>query len=645
MTEKARTSTASRLTMAMVVALLASTMSGLPGNAAEPEGGTLRWGETVAWSGGPFSAFSNLFTSAVGVMAGRCPQDQGVCDEFLLDVQLAPSPSPILTRFVDVEVEASEPGALTFSVIPPGGDPSRDFLLHTQGAARLTDPDPGVWRIWVGCFSAVSCEGVTYGARATTGAVRAPAAVAHRAGGELLGVRGDVRGHVDEVNAHAFEPTLGIADDGSIFYQGIVLNPVQWIPKVLRSTGDGGWEDVSPRAGPLPRHPNTNDPFLHLDPDTGRVFTVDYQGPTACHQLSFTDDDAEAWTTTAVCGETDFQKLFTGPPALSPTVGYPNVVYLCGHNGGVNFQAPLATSTTCSKSLDGGITFVPTGTPAFHDDPREEDGMGVHGHCSGVATPGVVGDDGTVYLPGAWCGHPYLAISHDEGATWERVQVSDMGTYRGGQIIAPPFFGGEAPLSIAASVGIDEAGTLYYAWVARDRLPYLAISRDGGQTWGEPMMIAPPGVRETIFVDVDAAGPGEVAFAYMGSETSPGPPFPDEGLECQLRVQNLCFGPSFAEDPDAAYADVTWNGYLTVSDDALADRPEFLSAPLNDPADPLVRGRCGPFRCLAAGDFFDVKIAEDGTPWAAFTDACFADRCTSANGQGKGIVGRLTARP
>ncbi|MBW3665688.1 MAG: glycoside hydrolase, partial [Actinobacteria bacterium] len=329
------------------------------------------------------------------------------------------------------------------------------------------------------------------------------------------GVVNGSRGALYRTGEIASEPTLGLTSGGTILYQ---LWDAEGLSVVGRST-DGGrtWSYASP--SPLTDATGgTFDPYLYVDPVTDRVFSVNLTPALECHEVSFSDDAGVTWTSSPLCGQLDHQTLFAGPPVtsdLDPDV-YPNVVYLCSAQvpPGANFSS----LTTCQRSLDGGRTFVPTGEPAYVGiDPEVDQGdFGIPGFCGGLSGHGVVGPDGTVYLPRTYCGRPFLAISRDEGATWERVQVSDIGTYRGGVIMVPPFFGGESPLPISTSVAIDEAGTLYFAWVARDRLPYVAISEDGGLTWGEPMMIAPPGVRETIFVDVAAAGPGEVAFAYMG---------------------------------------------------------------------------------------------------------------------------------
>lgn len=598
-------------------AVTGALLAAIPSQAAEPSEGTIRWGETVEWSGGPLTG-----TGRIGDIIGDtgfCVEEG--CDDFLLDVQVGPSPNPKRVRFVEVRVEDTdqEPIALgsgdvtDLVVFPPDADPSRDFTFHDADAARLLDPEPGVWRIQVRCVVNEPCVDITYTARATTGQVRVPRTVVHHADGvrttspRLRAISPDVR--FQRVGATAFEPTLGITEDGSVYYQALTTNQ---IPKVLRSDDDGAtWENVSPRLGPLYRHPTSNDPLIHVDEETGRVFTVDYQLHTAlCSELSFTDDGGKNWTTTQVCGHTDHQNLFTGPPVSSPTVGYPNVVYFCAINGGA--MTSFGALTTCAKSLDGGITFAYTGTPPYHDDPRQSDGhFGIPGKCGGETSHGVAGPDGTIYIPRGYCGQPYLAISRDEGLTWTRVQVADNGMprTRGDQ------------LEHESGVAVDDEGNLYYVWGAEDRLPYLAISRDGGETWSKPMMIGAPSVTEASFPAIDVGAPGRIAVMYMGTENSPGAPF------------------------DGEYTATNWNGYMMMTTTALARKPVFFTATVNDPADPLIVGPCGPLRCEDAGDFFDVVIAPDGTPWAAFVDACAGDRCSPFGVSEDGLVGHLVGGP
>lgn len=424
-----------------------------------------------------------------------------------------------------------------------------------------------------------------------------------------------VRGAISPPEARLFrtgydtwEPTMGVTDEGVFFnasldYGGVIVGSL-----------DGGksWDTV------FDGHKFTADPYMFVDEDTGRIFANDYAIP--CHLVSFSDDDGKTWTTGTPAGcydNADHQTLFAGPPpegGVEP-VGYENVVYLCA----IGFGASAASAGSwCSKSLDGGMTFVPTGAPAFTDDPRQSGDFGVPGLCNGANAHGFAGPDGTVYLPRGWCGQPWLAISKDEGATWERVQVSDLGM----PCCAPVEDGVEGELySHEAAVVADDDGNVYYAWVAADRLPYLVVSRDGGATWGKPLMIGRPGLKEALLPGMAIGPNGGVVVRYMGSENSPWN----------------------GEEATGSYDDERWNAYLTVVADPLARNPLLYTATVNDPEGPLWIGPCGPdpIRC-GWGDFQDVVVDERGRVWSVDVDLCAgADGC----GSSEAIIGSLVGGP
>lgn len=447
-------------------------------------------------------------------------------------------------------------------------------------------------------------------------------AIAHRRGRVLAGAQGLPTAAQYTTENDAAEPTLAVAEDGTIFFVGI-----KGAGSVLLRSTDGG-QSFQDAGLTIQGAPNalTLDPFIYLDKTTGRLFNVDFVPP--CSPVVHTDDRGETYASGTVCNHTDHQNLFTGPPRTSDTVGYPNVVYYCSIDGGLLFA--FGTFTACSKSLDGGTTFVRTGTPPYTDDPTRDGGsQGVKGHCGGAVGHGAVGPDGTVYLPRGWCGQPFMAISRDEGATWERVQVAG-----NGMAVGP----GQEEHEM--NVAVDADGNVYTTWIAQDRLPYLAISRDGGSTWSKPLMVAAPGVNEAFYAGVDVGAPGRVAINYYGTTNGPGGPF------CARTT-----GPGSCETADGgdpkppdAYENTTWNGYLTMSVNALDAQPTFMTGTVNDPADPLIRTTCGPNRCGQTHDFFDVVVAADGTPYASFVDACSADPEEPCR-LGIGIVGRLVGGP
>jgi hypothetical protein len=435
-------------------------------------------------------------------------------------------------------------------------------------------------------------------------------AVAHHAPGVLLpGAAGLPHPCLSETGAVSFEPTIGITKTGTVFTGISVPDFSTTTPtSVSRSTNQGkSWDEVQPNLMGKPTHPTTEDFYMYIDPVTSRLFVSDLTGIN-CSTFSWTDDEGATWTTSlAGCIQFDHQTIFAGPPVASTTVGYPDVVYYCSAN--LVALAGFSTTSSCEKSLDGGLTFAPTGEPAFTVDPPMPGYLGVPGDCTGLHGHGFVDFRGWVYLPKGHCGQPWLAISKDEGLTWTRVQVSDLGM---------PFDG--SIWDHEAGVAVDPAGNIYYGWVAGDRLPYLTVSRDNGTTWSKAVMVGAPGLKESSIGELIVGGVGKLAMAYMGSMNSPGTPWTGN------------------------YHNATWNGYLMMSADALDANATFYTASINDPGDPLVRGTCGVIRCQEVLDFLDVRIAPDGTPWASYVDACqkscVGDEAGTDDAQA-GIVGRL----
>jgi hypothetical protein len=378
----------------------------------------------------------------------------------------------------------------------------------------------------------------------------------------------------------AGEPTLGITKKGNVFITTAdscvtscpgseeMIGTVAPGGRAVWVTKDGGksWQDVTPTV----EHALSLDPYIYVDESTDRVFDVDLT--VACSELSYSDDEGELWVTNPVaCGEpvNDHQTVFSGPPVSSPTVGYPNIVYYC-------FNHPAFTK--CSKSLNGGISFMPTANIVPPD-------------CSGLNGHGITDREGTVYLPMANCG-PTLAISRDEGDTWEVMKVSSMGASPGGD----------------PSVAISN-GVLYYLFVGADGMPYLVTSSDGGRTWTEPMDVAPSPIVETNLATIDVGDAGKVAIAYYGTTGGD-----------------------------------SWNGYLAIGRGVLGKNPLFYTASINDPAEPFKVNGCGPGRCGRVLDFIDVEIGPNGQAWGAYVDACLKE-CEKTGTENihdnQGVVGTL----
>ena len=391
------------------------------------------------------------------------------------------------------------------------------------------------------------------------------------------------------IGRKAAEPTLGVDAKGDVYtvaaaFDALPGNPPKNEPRtfVMRST-DGArtfTEDSPQQAGVRSQNVST-DPYIYVEPTTGRVFDIDLQGVNGAH-LSYTDDGGKTWTESLLTttGVNDHQTLFAGPlpegggllPLSDPQ--FQKVLYYC--TNGIAYGS-------CARSYDGGRTFTQadqTGyefvNPGYLLDIDHNEGVcgSLHGH-------GVTDGSGRVFIPRGYCNIPMMAISEDAGTTFTDVKVADV-SISGQQ----------------ASVAVDKIGNLYYVFQdARHNQPYLTISRDHGRHWGTPLMIAPPGVNETDFPTIDVGDPGKIAITFPGTTS-------DLGHKDKTRP---------------------WNSYVVVSTDALSRNPLFLSNIANPKNDPVARGDCHG-RCGRMYDFLDIVSApgDQGRIFATAVDTCTA---------------------
>jgi hypothetical protein len=390
------------------------------------------------------------------------------------------------------------------------------------------------------------------------------------------------------VGRNAAEPTLGVDRKGTVFmvaaaFDALPAGSPKNEPKtlVMRST-DGGrsFQVDQPNVAGVNTQNVSTDPYMYVEPTTGRVFDLDLQGLNGAH-LSYSTDGGKTWNESllATAGANDHQTLVAGPaPEGSPLPltdpSFPKVLYYCTN---------AVAYGSCARSFDGGRVFTQanqTGYEAVNPgylaslDLDHNEGVcgSLHGHA-------VTDRSGRLFIPRGYCSIPMLAISSDAATTFHDVKVADV--LMSGQ---------------QASVAADAKGNLYYVFSsAQHALPYLVVSRDHGEHWSTPLMIAPPGVHETDFPTIDVGDPGKIAITFPGTTSAAG-----------------------AKDKTRP-----WNSYVVVSTNALSANPTFLSNIANPKDDPVARGDCSD-RCGRMYDFLDVVSApgDQGRLFATAVDTC-----------------------
>ena len=160
------------------------------------------------------------------------------------------------------------------------------------------------------------------------------------------------------------------------------------------------------------------------------------------------------------------------------------------------------------------------------------------------------------------------------------------------------------------ATAVDDAGNVHVTWIGDGRMPWYAYSRDLGETWSSPMMMAAPGVQETGFPTIFAGAEGRVVVGYIGE----------------------------INDVETNATNSGWGGYMAIMTDAFAEWPLITSVAVNLPDDPLdITSNCGDVRCGGFGDFIDVEIDDEGRPWIALSH--------NAAGFEEAVIGTLMEGP
>ncbi len=383
-----------------------------------------------------------------------------------------------------------------------------------------------------------------------------------------------------------FEPTLGITSSGAIFFTN--YNGLGDGTHIIRSMDKGQtWEDVGPFGqvdDDSGQTPNSNDPYLYVDKFNDRLVKFDMHALAAMF-VEYSDDDGESWSipypVEGYYVTQDHQSIASMP---HPNAIIGEVVYVYCINTG-----SAAAGPQCSRSVTGGQTWD-IQRLGYPTESFGSQCSGLHGHLAG-------GTDGSIYRGNPSCEGPAVYRSLDGGITWsEHTITTVVGMQQGWH-------------SHEVATAVDEGGNVHATWISNDQMPWYAYSRDQGDTWSDPMMVAPPGVNESGFPTIFAGDSGRVVIGYIGETTD------------------------WNESSGGG-----WSGYMSIMTDAFAEYPLITSVAVNLPTDPLdTLPDCGNIRCGGFGDFIDVEIDDEGRPWIALAH--------NAAGNEEAIIGTLSTGP
>lgn len=312
-------------------------------------------------------------------------------------------------------------------------------------------------------------------------------------------------------------------------------------------------------------------------PQAGGVPVTD-QVPAGYAHLLTSADGGVTWTHTQAPGyvESENPRFTSGPTPRGGDRPVPGerIAYWCG-----NTVLFAYGERDCYRTLDGGqtwqfrSTFLRRGVPVHSECGTTEETFD-----AGDGSYPVAGPDGTLWSI-VRCGTAtYLARSSDEALTFPVVRVA-------GRPLAVPAFD---------ELRIDDRGTLYGVQHAGTKL-LLRLSYDHGRRWSTAVDLVAPSLRgaEVGQWALAVRAPGQVAVAYLTARTGGG-----------------------------------WNGSVTLSHDALAAHPVFVSSSVHGGRQALVTSPQ-----TAKDDYIDVDVAPDGSAWGSFYADCGTDPACATSPQ------------
>lgn len=424
------------------------------------------------------------------------------------------------------------------------------------------------------------------------------------------------------------EPTIGIpwTTDHVFYHAGSTT--LRFIPDAMPGAE---WEDVTPPY----QVPTNLDPMLVVHEETGRILAGGLLG--ACSVMMMSDDDGETWIPTAnMCSGAQFDHQSVGLGIKPP--GFPLAAtgasglngYYCGQLGEIG----------CSVSLDGGITWtVPTPAALVSCG-------GFHGHWR------VSPVTGEAFLPVPGCGSQHGLIKPSvlpefggvTGLTFEERLVEGSHTWNGGF---------DSSIGITR-----ESGYLYYGMADQQGARIALSRDEGDtwekigprqeQTWLDVGQFHNPPVIAATFADVQAGDDDRVAFSFIGIEETGVPQ-----IDVHLRSNAIysCYDKGEGEgDWGGGFplnqSDMVWHYYVAYSYDQgttwevhkISDDPVQVGGVYDSVTD-------GSGGCRNLLDFNDMDIDSQGRVHIAYADGCTGECAAATPEQATALPGYRDQAP
>jgi hypothetical protein len=374
---------------------------------------------------------------------------------------------------------------------------------------------------------------------------------------------------------------------------------------------------------------------LNTSMDLGETFTPDTLG---CGATPGVDDrqwvevDETVSGATVPCPTPPLPNSRCGNVYISfinfTTAATPTLVLARSTKDGAPGTFAIPTDSPCNYLTAAGALFASDATPTACPDPSDEELQ--------VAGPVVADDEGTptrapshhLYIPFVRATAPvpavtaappyrlYIARSTDEGLTWTRHLVADLGAHN--------------PINIFPQLTVDRGGNLYYVW-AQTQAPeedasglsgetdvYYAFSTTGGLSWSPPIPLTQENGDSAVFPWMIAGDPGQVDVVFYKSNTGLNPnvaEVDDSGNSCPPSTSPTC-----RPNPSA------WNVFFGQSQNALNTGSNFKAVQISDHPNHIGQICTGGLGCTLAGgdrallDFFTVDVDHLGAAVVAWSD-------------------------